>query len=427
MSECITIASPDPDFAQWLERYVGALRPYTELRTTPVESLIGPHGRTRTDPDAAAAAPDAGVLLLHTSFGCEPEDPGAEGFALLRRLGLVAERPVIVAIAEEGNELTAVSALRHGASDYLPRHMLTPERLAEALRNALNIAERRAAHARRERGETDSDPDGRRGSRAISLPHYEILRTLGRSELSTVYLAASADMDRNIALKVGAEIVDDGEQMREQLAREYQAIAAIVHPSIVDIYDYGVHDGREYLAMEYFPRGDLYARLRAPLSVAAGVAYVRKIAAALQVVHEAGLVHRDLKPQNVMLREDDEIVLIDFGLAKILDATQGSSTRTGRVRGSPYFMSPEQAQGLCVDRRADLYALGVVLFEVLMHRKPYYGDTAIDVLHRHVSEPIPRLSEDLACFQPIIDRLLAKKPDDRYESAADVGVLLAGY
>ncbi len=261
------------------------------------------------------------------------------------------------------------------------------------------------------------------------VPRYEVLRVLGRSASSTVYLATAADLDENVALKVSAdELADDGtdaaQRARAMLAREYQMIAAIDHPCVVDIYDYGVHDGREYLAMEYFPRGDLRARMQQPLSVAAAIAYVRRIATALQVVHDAGVVHRDLKPQNVMLREDDDIVLIDFGLSKDLNGTMGS-TRTGVLRGSPYYMCPEQAQGLPVDRRGDLYSLGVMLYEMLVHRKPFHGETPIDILQQHVSAPLPQLPADLAGFQPMIDRLLAKRPNDRYDTANELVQALA--
>ncbi|MBV6417011.1 MAG: Serine/threonine-protein kinase StkP [Steroidobacteraceae bacterium] len=212
---------------------------------------------------------------------------------------------------------------------------------------------------------------------------------------------------------------------RQPFAREYEVLSTIHDPSIVDIYDYGVHEGREYLAMEYFPRGDLKARLQHPMAADEALDYVRRIARALGVVHAAGLVHRDLKPPNVMLRENDEIVLIDFGLARAMCADI-TTTHTGLLRGSPYYMSPEQAQGATLDARSDLYSLGVVLFEMLSGRKPYVGGTAIEVLQNHVTAPIPALPGEHAALQPLIDRLLAKAPSQRFASAGELLAALPG-
>jgi serine/threonine-protein kinase PpkA len=152
--------------------------------------------------------------------------------------------------------------------------------------------------------------------------------------------------------------------------------------------------------------------------------YVRRIARALGVVHAAGLVHRDLKPPNIMLRENDEVVLIDFGLARQMHA-EITTTSTGMLRGSPYYMSPEQAQGLPLDARSDLYSLGVVLFEMLTGRKPFTGTSAIEVLQHHVTAPVPLLPAEHAHLQPLIERLLAKTPARRYASAEELLVALA--
>jgi ActR/RegA family two-component response regulator/predicted Ser/Thr protein kinase len=409
MAERITIASADASFATWLGQRVGTLRPYSSVQTLHPDDLM-------RSLRAEAEPVDAAVLLLHTSFAA-PESLGVD---CLRRLVSVDDQRVVVAIAEDGNELAAVDALRSGAADYLPKDHLDGPRLDAVLRQASNLAERRAAAMRRHGGRAVVN---KAGWRADLIPQYDVLRVLGESDHSMVYLASAPDMDLNVALKVSREDGGDDSRTREWLAREYQAIAAITHPGVVDIYDYGVHGGLEYLAMEYFPRGDLARRLREPCSVAAGLAYVRRIAVALQAVHEAGLVHRDLKPQNVMLRDDDEIVLIDFGLAKNLHNGHGS-TRTQGLRGSPYFMSPEHAQGLPVDRRSDLYALGVILYEVLAGRKPFYGASAMEILHKHVSELPPPLPEAVTGFQPIIDRLLAKSPNDRYDHAEEVAAIL---
>ena len=154
-------------------------------------------------------------------------------------------------------------------------------------------------------------------------------------------------------------------------------------PGVVQIFEYGMHEHCEFLAMEYFPCGDLKQRLQQPITPEQSIEYVRRIAMALQPVHAAGLMHRDLKPPNVMLRADCSVVLIDFGLAKQQNA-HTASTELGIRRGSPYYMSPEQVQGMPLDSRSDLYSLGVIFYEMLTGRKPYTGATALELMDRHV-------------------------------------------
>jgi serine/threonine-protein kinase PpkA len=230
-----------------------------------------------------------------------------------------------------------------------------------------------------------------------------------------VYLAHSAALDRNVALKV-SRVSEDG---RPQFAREFATAGALRHARIVDIYDYGVHDGREFIAMEYFPCGDLKSRMQNPVTEREALVYVQRIAGALAAVHKEGVLHRDLKPANIMLRENGDVVLIDFGLARTLDGGAGS-TRAGVLRGSPYYMSPEQAQGLELDPRSDLYGLGVIFFEMLTGERPYVGESAIEVLQQHVNGSLPELPAALAGHQPLLDGLLAKDREDRFASARDL-------
>jgi serine/threonine protein kinase len=205
---------------------------------------------------------------------------------------------------------------------------------------------------------------------------------------------------------------NDTGQRSIMFQREFEAIAALDHPSIIDLYDYGIHEGVEYLAMEYFPCGDLKARLQNPLTADEAIAFLKEIARSLKVVHDAGIIHRDLKPPNVMLRDDGSVVLIDFGLARSL-LSGDSSTRTGVLRGSPYYMSPEQAQGETLDPRTDLYSLGVILYEMLAGKKPYLGASAIDVLQQHVMAPVPELPVHHLFYQPLLERLMSKSREQR--------------
>ncbi len=255
------------------------------------------------------------------------------------------------------------------------------------------------------------------------IPGYTILQKIGESEAAAVYLAISEDLGHNVALKVSKRRhsgdANDTGQRTIMFQREFEAIAALDHPSIIDLFDYGIHEGVEYLAMEYFPCGDLKARLQNPLTADEAIAFLTEIARSLKVVHDAGIIHRDLKPPNVMLRDNGNVVLIDFGLARSLLSGDGS-TRTGVLRGSPYYMSPEQAQGEVLDARTDLYSLGVILYEMLAGKKPYLGASAIDVLQQHVMAPVPELPVHHLSYQPLLERLMSKSRENRVASCDEL-------
>jgi ActR/RegA family two-component response regulator len=254
------------------------------------------------------------------------------------------------------------------------------------------------------------------------IPGYAILQKIGESEAAAVYLAIAEDLGHNVALKISkrkhsSDTSDTGRQIMFQ--REFEAIAALDHSSIIDLFDYGIHDGVEFLAMEYFPCGDLKARLQNPLTADEAIAFLKEIARSLRVVHEAGIIHRDLKPPNVMLRDNGSVVLIDFGLARSLLCGDGS-TRTGVLRGSPYYMSPEQAQGEALDARTDIYSMGVILYEMLAGKKPYLGASAIDVLQQHVMAPVPELPVHHISYQPLLERLMSKSREQRIASCEEL-------
>jgi DNA-binding response OmpR family regulator len=277
-------------------------------------------------------------------------------------------------------------------------------------------------------GAVSKSKNGKSGSKKSStpapavtaefIPGYIIKMKIGESEKAVVYLATSISLGSNVALKVSKTLRDDSAG-RQFLEREYTAIIAIRDPLVVQIYDYGVHAGFEYLAMEYLLRGDLKARMQAGLKETEALRYVEQIASALRVVHNAGLLHRDLKPPNVMLRENDEVALIDFGLARALDGST-PSTRTGVLRGSPYYMSPEQAQGEVLDVRSDFYSLGIMFYEMLTGRKPYTGATAMEVLQQHVNSPLPPLPHSLARYEFFLNKLVAKNRTERFTQAEEI-------
>ncbi len=327
-----------------------------------------------------------------------------------------------ILLAENGGEMSAVRALKSGAKDYLPLARITRDQLLAAITEA--CAKRRAAA---QAAKTLNRPDAENSG--IDVPGYAIVKQLSTSNFSQVFLARNERLRRNVVLKV----MNRGESQRElddaeRFQREYEIISSIAHRAIAEIYDFGSLPRHLYLAMEYFPCGDLRDRLRNPLSVDESLYYLRAIAEALRVIHVFGILHRDLKPANVMLREDNSPVLIDFGLAR-RSMDDAGTTGVGQVLGSPYYISPEQAQGQRVDTRTDLYSLGVMFYEMLTGQRPYGGRSAVAIMSQHASRPVPVLPEATAAQQPLLDRLMAKQQNARYASAdellADLGPLVA--
>jgi serine/threonine protein kinase len=188
------------------------------------------------------------------------------------------------------------------------------------------------------------------------------------------------------------------------------------HRSVADVLDFGVTDDYLYLALEYFPCGSLRDRLKNPVSEADAVNYARQIGEALQVLHAVHVVHRDLKPSNLMLTDENRVILIDFGSASARLAASDLS-RSDLSTGTPYYVCPEQIDGRDPDARGDLYSLGVVLYEMLVGALPYGGANLAELFAAHRSARVPRLPQRVLRYQPIIDRLLAKDPADRYASA----------
>jgi DNA-binding response OmpR family regulator len=447
----VMIVDDDVRYGEWLRHHLDVLCPQASVSML----SLGEFERWCS----TGSGRDCDLLMLAAGFGTSPEDPNEQGLTLLRRLREQPATPAVIALAEEGNELTAVRALQLGAVDYLPKRLLTPERLSTAVRVALRRVERRVArrlaslanlardaqrhapaaaaggdcgHPLAAGSPEQAAADGAAeavlpptgiaallsGTDAEIIPGYNLRLKIGESEKAVVYLASSTHRGHNVALKVSKTLRDEAAG-RQFLEREYTAIMAVRSPLVVELYDYGVHAGFEYLAMEYLPRGDLKARIQRGVNEQEAMHYVAQIAAALAVVHEAGLVHRDLKPPNVMLRENDGVALIDFGLARSLDGNT-LSTRTGVLLGSPYYMSPEQALGEPLDARSDFYSLGVICYELLTGQKPFIGATAMEVLQQHVSSPPPVLPSDLARYGPLLARLLAKSRGERFAAAAEI-------
>lgn len=321
----------------------------------------------------------------------------------------------IVVLAKSSDELLAVSVMKSGAADYIPKRLISGDLLRKCLDQFVTPDDartpiQRAAVRRAQR------PKPRPVQ--VKIPGYEIRRKLYESREAEIYLAYSRSLEMAVVLKVASKRANSESQLA-RFKREFETIQQMQDPCVAFVYDYGETDDIAYIALEHFPAGSLKDRLRGPLGRQQAVVYLRRIALALKPVHKLRMVHRDLKPSNIMLRSDDTIALIDFGIVKELGEGAGL-TLHGELRGSPYYMSPEQASGADIDCRSDLYSLGVVFYEMLTGQKPYVGSDLMEVLNQHIDAPPPVLPSSLEGYQPLIDYLMAKDRDERMASVDDL-------
>ncbi|MCV6620287.1 MAG: bifunctional serine/threonine-protein kinase/formylglycine-generating enzyme family protein [Cellvibrionaceae bacterium] len=253
----------------------------------------------------------------------------------------------------------------------------------------------------------------------MQIPGFQITRKISQGGMSSVYLAIQQSIGREVALKVMSPTLAQDAHFSERFQREATIVGQLSHPNIISIYDIGKHHGLNYIAMDYLAKGSLSQKMRNGLSGLEAVKILKQLASALAHAHHCGYVHRDIKPENILFRADDNAVLSDFGVAKAIKQNLGV-THAGTVLGTPNYMSPEQAKGQPCDGRSDLYSLGVVFFEMLCGKLPYQAEEAVAIAIKHLTAPIPKLPPQHALFQPLIDELLAKNPDERIQSGEDL-------
>ena len=266
---------------------------------------------------------------------------------------------------------------------------------------------------------TGQDATANNTDSLIRIPGYRIKKVLGRGGMATVYLAIQESFGREVALKVLNPHQAQDKQFSQRFLREARIVSQLTHPNIVTVFDVGVHKGYHYLSMEYIAGRDLREAC-GDLSRKELLRIIKEVARALNFAAKKGYVHRDVKPENIMVHEGDgRVLLMDFGIARSYQANHGL-TRDGSALGTPYYMSPEQNKGLSADHRSDIYSLGVVFFHMLSGYVPYDADSAVAIGIKHITAAIPELSDELQIFQPIINTCLAKAPEDRYQTAAEL-------
>lgn len=252
-----------------------------------------------------------------------------------------------------------------------------------------------------------------------SLGQFRIVERIGAGGMATVFKAYQPNLDRYVAIKVLPAYHARDPIFVKRFAQEARAVAKLVHPNILQIHDFGEEDGITYIVMEYVDGGTLKDRLKRPIAVPEAVDYMIQAAEGLNCAHTNGIVHRDVKPANMLLRKDGYLLLSDFGIAKILEGTT-NLTRVGTGIGTPQYMSPEQGTGQPVDRRSDIYSLGIVLFHCLAGRVPFTAENPLTITVKHLNEPLPvellRKANVPAPIEQVVVKMTAKHPQDRYQT-----------
>lgn len=289
----------------------------------------------------------------------------------------------------------------------------TPPGTFEALREAIAVNQR---SQRAVSGAAARDYAAVQAGGHFLVEGYRVLRKIGEGAMASIFLADTGTGGAPLVLKVmrlDKAVEADGLQ---RFIQEFALLAQVNHPNVARIFSQDFSVGHAYIAMEYFPCGDLRTRLQTPVDAATALDYLKQAAAGLAAIHGVGIVHRDLKPDNLMLRRDGSLALTDFGVAKQVSMLI-TDTGDGDIVGTPYYLSPEQALGQTVDARCDIYSLGVLAYEMLAGQKPYRARSVRELLNMHIHAPVPRLPSAHERLQPVLQRMMAKKHDQRYPSA----------
>ena len=362
----------------------------------------------RDMPDASFPLREYDVVILDYMLG------RGDGLEWLQQLKRRADCPPILFLTGAGNEVIAVRAMKTGADDYQRKQELTRERLIASVRElAMQKLEKDASPAMAARAE------GHEMGARIQIPGINVLRMIGEGGMSRVYLASRVDDDEPLVVKILRQEVTSDKTALERFIEEYNLVERIRSRHVARIHGHGVSNGLAYLVMEFFDGGDLNSRLAGrTLEPEECLKIFRELMFALGDIHEQGVLHRDLKPQNLMFRSDGSLAVLDFGIAKHVDSID--RTGHGEILGTPRYMSPEQVRGVALDLRTDIYSAGVLLFQMLTGTHLFDGETAAEVALHHLNSQPPDLPEHLSKYQKLMDKLVEKDRDARFRNADEV-------
>lgn len=342
-----------------------------------------------------------------------------DGLEWLQSFKRMQACPPIVFLTGAGNESIAVQAMKAGADDYLRKQELTRTRLSMSVRELTQSSVERTLTP-----DVAARIEGHSLGSRLEIPGIRVLHLIGEGGMSRVYLASRESDDEPLVVKVLKSDMAADETALARFMEEYALIERINSRHVARIYGHGVSAGHAYLVMEFFDGGDLNKRLGGhPVDPSDALRIFRELMFALGDIHEQGILHRDLKPQNLMFRSDGSLAIVDFGVAKHVDSID--LTGHGEVVGTPRYMSPEQVQGRALDLRTDIYSAGVLLYQMLTGEHLFDGTTAVEVALHHINTPPPPLPPEFAKFERLLDKLLEKDRDARFRNADEVIGFLA--
>ena len=396
----IVIIDDDQDLRNLLAHYLKKEWPAVEVdEFDPLESDM---------PDASFALGSYDVMVLDYMLG------RGDGLEWLQQFKQRIDCPPVLFLTGAGNEVIAVRAMKLGADDYVRKQELTQEKLIGAVRELTKgKADKTLAP------EVMARMEGQLLGSRLRIPGIRVLRMIGEGGMSRVYLASREGDDDPLVVKILRSEVTGDKHVLERFVEEYNLVERIRSRHVARIYGHGVSGELAYLVMEFFDGGDLNKRLHGEaIKPEEALQIFRELMFALGDIHEKGILHRDLKPQNLMFRSDGSLAILDFGIAKHIDSID--RTGHGEILGTPRYMSPEQVRGVTLDLRTDIYSAGVLLYQMLTGTHLFDGETAAEVALHHLNTHPPELPQDLAIYQRLLDKLLDKDRDARFRNADEV-------
>lgn len=452
----ILIIDDSEDFRQLLRRYI--LSGYDDI------DVVDYDPKDKGLPGDHFPWNNYDLVLLDYDLGLGREN----GLGWMIHFSSIANMPPVIMVTAVGSTKIAVDALKSGAVDFIDKGDLTRETLKATLDDVFSLSEKQntiiANQAIQENineatisesnkydndatiaegtllpdllfqeeseennffnlteeADTLSTTDDQLQKFGLVVPGYKLISEIGRGGMSVVLLAKADGEDSEVVLKIMFTQGHEDPLALKRFMQEYTLISCLDHPHIVSIHERAFASDFAYIAMENFPGGDLAKKLVNGIDLETSIEYIRQMCMALVAVHNINIVHRDIKPGNILFRSDGTLAITDFGAAKNLTGDVEDITINNHIVGTPYYMSPEQAASMPLDHRSDLYSLGIMIYQMLTNERPFTATSIAQLISMHLHAPIPKLPVNLAKYQPLIDGLMAKDPDDRFQSANDV-------